>query len=818
MEHVFPPRQTPSNPPLGLHPWKIVEGEDYFADREARGSLFALANGWLGVRGHLEEEECHGTFAREVYEIYPLRYPEGGYGYPVQGQAMVPLPEGTGLVLYLDDERVDLRRGEILAHVRELDFRSGTLVRTTHWRSQSGREIVFRTKRIVPFSPSNVLVVRLEVLAVKNVKRVRARSLLCGTVHPEADERDFRLGANLLGPLYQLIEEFLHDVGEVPEDVQTLPSVFELLEEERRAAGQRSEGGLVWRTRRSGHQVAAHVVHTALPEAKRRLSGESGGIEWSFAWENIEENQGILRTAAGNSPPIHLTKFVAYAVGSGDAEPKALREAARYAAWNALAMHSERLEEEQRAHLATFWQDATVHVEGDPYVQQGIHFSLFHLYQAAGPSPAWGIGAKGLTGPGYEGHVFWDMDVYVLPFFIFTHPHIARRLLEYRYRLLPYAQARARELGYPGILYPWRTIDGPECSAFFPAGTAQIHINAAIVYAFKKYRDVTGDETFFRAYGLEIAALAARFYAHRASAMPRRGGAYGFFTVTGPDEYTALVDNNAYTNAMAAFTLEFAAREVRRLAEEDREAFRLFAERTGVTLSEAETWLAIAENIYLPWDEREQIFAQDDSFLDKPRLLARDIPFERRPLLLHMHYLDIYRFQVAKQPDVLLWLYLFPRKFSPEEIRRHLAYYEPITVHDSSLSPSVFATLWARAGDVERAHAYLRYAARIDLENLHGDARHGVHLAAMGGVYQALLEGFGGIVADEEGLDVSPRLPRAWKNLAFRFRYRGRRFEVRATHERTDVHLLAGEPLSASVHGTRVELVPGKPQSIRRNW
>jgi len=811
MEHIFPRGQTPSHPLLELHPWKIAEGEDYFADPEARGSLFALANGWLGVRGHLEEEEHHGTLAREVYEIYPIRYPEGGYGYPTEGQAMVPLPEGTGLVLYLDDERVDLRHGEILAHTRELDFRSGTLVRTTHWRSRSGREIVFRTKRIVPFTPPNVLVIRLEVLAAKNVHRIRVRSLLCGTVHPEADERDFRLGANLLGPLYQLVEEFLHDVGETFEDGQTLPPVFELLEEERRTAGQRSEGGLVWRTRRSGHQVAAHVVHTALPQAKRRLPGESGGIEWTFVWENLGNDQRFPRTSTEGSPLVHLTKFVAYAVGSGDAEPQALREAARYAVWNALAVHSERLEEEQHAHLESFWQEAVMHVEGDPYVQQGVHFSLFHLYQASGLSPAWGIGAKGLTGAGYEGHVFWDMDVYVLPFFLYTHPHIARRLLEYRYRLLPYAQAHARELGYPGILYPWRTIDGPECSAFFPAGTAQIHINAAVVYAFKKYRDVTGDEAFFRAIGLEIAALAARFYAHRASAMPRRGGAYGFFTVTGPDEYTALVDNNVYTNAMAAFTLEFAAREVRRLAEEDQEAFRLFAERTGITLAETETWLTIAENIYLPWDEREQIFAQDDTFLDKPKLLARDIPQERRPLLLHMHYLDIYRFQVAKQPDILLWLYLFPRKFSPEVIRRHLDYYEPITVHDSSLSPSVFAALWARAGDAERAYAYLRYAARVDLDNLHGDTRHGVHLAAMGGVYQALLEGFGGVVADEEGLEISPRLPEAWNTLAFRFRYRGRLLEVRATHERTDVHLLEGEPLFASVHGARVELASGKP-------
>lgn len=834
-------------------PWKVREVRWDPARYAAHETLFALGNGTLGVRGHFEEGFSvdrpighRATYVNGFYETYPIRYPEGGFGYPLVGQTMVPVPDATGLRLLLDDEPVDLARGEVLAYERVLDLAAGTLTRIVHWRSPSRREIVYRFRRVVPFTRPGVLAIRLEVFALAGVRTLTIESTLSGEVRLPADEGDHRVGVNIEGPLFDRLAQTVNAPERNALERQALEAnAPERLDDGGPPGG--SGGGMAWRTRRSGLLIAAYVVHDR-PVSEIDVRSDSPGGELVFRYAvHAGELDGTRAPGRGSGtadatqsePLFALTKVAAY-VSAAHGRPAHEQGGDRRAApegaalygrtahdWPAYGLNAARqiceeaardgfarLVEEQAAYLQAFWRDADVIVDGDEAIQQAIRFSMFHLLQSTGQDGMTAIGAKGLTGPGYEGHYFWDMDIYILPFFLFTRPKIARALLLFRYRLLPAARSRAKELGYPGALYPWRTISGPECSTFFPAGTAQIHINADIVYALKQYVDVTGDREFLERYGLEMAAEIARFYVRRGTYSARHGGRFCYFTVTGPDEYTVLVDNNAYTNAMAAFAMAYAASELRDYAARDPAGHQALVERLEITAEEVQAWADAAQAIYIPEDAALGIVAQDDTFLNKPRLLLADIPPTSRPLLLHRHYLDIYRYQVAKQPDTLMWCFLDPDRFSREAVERMYDYYEPITTHDSSLSPPVFSVLAHRIGRFEDAYRYFRMTARMDLDDVNGNVKDGIHAASMGGSYLAVLYGFGGLIVSERGLRFAPRLPEAWRRLLYRIRYRGRLIEIDVRPEDVRLTLLEGEPLSVTVYEAPLEFVPGIPRTV----
>ncbi|MFD1486106.1 glycoside hydrolase family 65 protein [Lacticaseibacillus baoqingensis] len=418
-----------------------------------------------------------------------------------------------------------------------------------------------------------------------------------------------------------------------------------------------------------------------------------------------------------------------------------------------------------------FWAHSDASIQGDFRLDLAIHYNLFQLASAAGQDGKTNIAAKGLSGTGYEGHYFWDTEMYMLPFLTYTNPQIAKRLLEYRARILPQAQSRARLLGVDsGALFAWRTINGEEASAYFPAGTAQYHIDGDVAFAVDRYWQVTGDQAFMRSTGLQLLIATARFWAAFGSWSERaHQQTFEFFAVTGPDEYTALVNNNYYTNRIAKFNLATAAQ----LAAE----FPTAAAQWQVTATEIADWRHKAAAVFLPYSDDLQINEQDDSAFHKPVWPFAQTPKDHYPLLLHYHPLTIYRYQVNKQADTLLADYLFD-DLDAAQLQREYAYYESITTHDSSLSRSIFSALAARLGQQEKAYRYFMDTAAMDLVDLQQNAADGLHIANLGGSWLSLATGFGGLAIKSGVLSVTNHLPRQWQSLTLRVQIQGRLLQI----------------------------------------
>ncbi|MDP5206060.1 glycoside hydrolase family 65 protein, partial [Alishewanella sp. SMS9] len=444
---------------------------------------------------------------------------------------------------------------------------------------------------------------------------------------------------------------------------------------------------------------------------------------------------------------------------------------------------------EHQDYWSNFWQQADVKIAGDDALQQGIRFNLFSLAQSAGRNGKSNIGAKGLSGPGYDGHYFWDTEIYVVPVLSLTQPETARQLLCHRYSQLDFARERAQQMSHKqGALYPWRTIGGEECSAYFPAGTAQYHINAAIAYAIRSYYLATADSQFIRDMGAEMLLETNRLWLELGFFNPRQNDRFEIHQVTGPDEYTAIVNNNFYTNAMVQLQLEFSLQIFAEYPE--------LAKKFGLTEAELHTWQRAAKNMYLPYDNELAIQAQDDSFLTKKPWDFSNTPKDKYPLLLNFHPLVIYRHQVLKQADTVLANVLLDNRVNAKQKARDLAYYEPLTTHDSSLSSCIHSIAFAETGNIERAHAFFGDSARMDLDNHHGNTEVGVHIACMAGSWLSLVMGFAGLRVRTTGLYFSPQLPKDLPALEFRLCYVGRIIKVSLTASQASYQLISGEPLT----------------------
>nr|WP_308936756.1 glycosyl hydrolase family 65 protein [Duganella sp. SG902] len=468
----------------------------------------------------------------------------------------------------------------------------------------------------------------------------------------------------------------------------------------------------------------------------------------------------------------------------------------------------------QEQYLADFWQQADVQIAGDDALQQGMHFNQFHLLQSVGRDGKTNISAKGVTGEGYEGHYFWDTEIYIFPFFLYSKPEIARKLLEYRYAGLPKARERARQMSHErGALYPWRTIAGDECSAYFPAGTAQYHINADIAYSIKMYMEATDDQEYLVKAGAEIVMETARIWTGIGSY--DRDGRFCINQVTGPDEYTALVNNNYYTNAMARMHLNFAASIAEQLQAQAPSEFARIAAAMALDAGEPAEWRRAASLMHLPYDSALQIHAQDDSFLSKKVWDFANTPKENYPLLLNYHPMVIYRHQVCKQADVVLALLLLSDQFSLEDKRRDFDYYEAVTTHDSSLSSCIFGIIAAEVGYQDKAYHYFMETARLDLDDTHGNTHYGVHTAAMAGTWLGVAYGFAGMRVEGGALRFAPQLPKQWRHYTFKIHFRGALLEVHVEAGRVEYRLLQGEALELSHGGEAVQLTLSQPKQAR---
>jgi alpha,alpha-trehalose phosphorylase len=461
--------------------------------------------------------------------------------------------------------------------------------------------------------------------------------------------------------------------------------------------------------------------------------------------------------------------------------------------------------EAQREYLDDFWARADVELDGDPALQQATRFAVFQVLQAAARAEQRAIPAKGLTGGGYDGHTFWDMETYTLPVLTYVAPEAARDALLWRHSTLDLAAARARELHLEGVTFPWRTIRGQECSGYWPAGTAALHINADIADAVRRYQTATGDAEFAAGPGLELLVATARLW--RSVGHHDSAGGFRIDGVTGPDEYTALVDNNVYTNLMAARNLEEAAASAVRHPEQ--------AAALGVDDEEIAGWRDAAAAMVVPYDEDRGVTQQSEGFTRyRPWDFDGTSPDEY-PLLLHFHNYLLYSSQVVKQADLVFALYACGDRFSAEQKRRDFEYYERITVRDSSLSASIQAIVAAEVGCLDLAYDYFGETAFIDLRDLAFNTRDGLHLASLAGTWLVAVAGFGGMRDHGDTLSFAPRLPSSLTRLCFRVMYRGRRLTVLVTADEVVYELAAGEPLELVHAGEPFTLAAGEP--VRRS-
>ncbi|KUJ67677.1 glycosyl hydrolase [Streptomyces albus subsp. albus] len=748
-----------SHDAYAVEPWCLRETELHLDVLPQSESLFALSNGHVGWRGNLDEGEPHGlpgSYLNGVHELRPLPYAEAGYGYPESGQTVIDVSNGKLIRLLVDDEPFDLRYGRLHHHERLLDLRAGVLRRSCEWTSPAGQTIRVRSTRLVSFTQRAVAGIAYEVEPVDSQVRVVVQSELVANEQLPVTGGDPRVAAALESPLE-------------PED----------------HAVEGTRLRLVHRTRRSGLRIATAAEHLVQAPGQVSTSGESGDDLGRLTVTTVLEKGQTLR----------LEKLVAYG-WSGTRSLPAVRDQVDAALAGARSTGWQGLLDQQRTYLDDFWSRADVEVEGDAEIQQAVRFALFHVLQAGARSEERAIPAKGLTGSGYDGHSFWDTEMFVLPLLTYTAPQSVAEALRWRHSTLPAARERARQLGHQGAAFPWRTIDGAECSGYWPAGTAAFHVNAAIAHAVVRYIATTGDIDFARNTGVDLLVETARLW--RSLGHHDHHGRFHIDGVTGPDEYSALADDNAYTNLMAQANL----REAADLAE----AYPEQAAALGVDDEEAAAWRDAAEAMTVHFNTALGVHEQSRGFTSHQVWDFAGTRPDQYPLMLNFAYFDLYRRQVVKQADLVLAMFLRGDAFDEEQKARNFAYYEALTVRDSSLSACCQAVIAAEVGHLRLAWDYVGEAALMDLKDLENNTRDGLHIASLAGTWLALVAGLGGMRHHQGVVHFAPRLPEKLARLAFTVQVMGRRLRVEITDSVADYALLEGRPLEIRHFGRALTL------------
>ncbi|MEC2346179.1 glycosyl hydrolase family 65 protein [Paenibacillus barengoltzii] len=747
--------------------WKITNSDVSQPELLNMESIFALGNGYLGVRGNFEEgygeqmTSIRGTYLNAFHDVIEVPYGEKLFAFPETQQKLVNNIDAQTVLIYFGEEEEPFRldQGTFTNFQRTLHMDQGFSERSVHWTSPSGKEVRLTFRRLVSFTHRELFAIHLKLEPINFSGPVKIVSTLNGNVKNYTNPNDPRVGAG---------------------HAERMTVVDN---------GMRGESSyVVDETMVSKMRAACVTRHQLTADAAITLDTKPGEIVYTakFALNDTVE----------------FTKFNVYTDtlrhGEGFLEQAFdLHERLSNLSFSDLLA-------EQTAYLNDYWKSADVIIQNDDQLQEGIRFNLYQLLQSAGRDKYSNIAAKGLSGEGYEGHYFWDTEIYMFPVFLMTQPELARQLLLYRYSILDDARARAREMGHrKGALFPWRTISGTECSSFFPSGTAQYHISADIAYSYVQYYLATQDRDFLLNYGAEVLIETARLWAEIGH---EYNGAFHIDEVTGPDEYTCCVNNNYYTNAMAKHNLKCAAKSCAILKDYDPAGYQALCEKLGVTDDEIAAWEAAAAAMFLPYDEALGINPQDDTFLRKAVWDFANTPKENYPLLLHYHPLTIYRYQVCKQADTVLAHFLLEDEQSLETIRRSYDYYERITTHDSSLSSCIFSIMAAKIGNLDKAYEYFIETARLDLDNTHGNTKDGLHLANMGGTWMSIVYGFAGMRLKESGLSLAPAIPRDWEQYAFRLTFRDRLISVRIGKEDVNLELIEGEAIDIQLYGETVTL------------
>ncbi|MGV8981768.1 glycoside hydrolase family 65 protein [Clostridium sp.] len=753
--------------------WIISDNSLNEEDLLKNESIFNVSNGYIGIRGNFEEKypdnygTIRGSYINAFYEEAPIQYGEKAYAFPETMQKIVNITDAQNVNIIINGERFSLFEGTVKSLNRYLDMESGCYVRSIWWVSPLGKELKIKITRLASLKYLELFTIHYEIEKVNFDEGIIIESEIDGNVTNFTDESDPRLGAghaNILSVVSMVVED---DIMQV-----------------------------VSETENSKKLVAVTTKHSC-------------NINCKVSLENIGKS---VKTIFKTEPGKEIINFTKYNVYTDSRRYKNLDSQGIDIVEEISQKPFEEILNEQRDYLKEFWSLADINIQGDEKLKLGLRYNLFQLLQAVGKDSKSNIAAKGLSGEGYEGHYFWDTEIYMLPFFTLCQPELAKGLLKYRFSILDSARKRARELGHKkGAAYPWRTIIGKECSAYFPGGTAQYHINADIAYSYIQYYLATGDIDFIKECGAEVVFETARIWIEIGHF---HKGEFKIDAVTGPDEYTAIVNNNYYTNVMAKYNLKWATKLYYELLDKDSEMLNSLCNKISLPLEEIQQFACAYKNMCLPYDEELKINAQDDSFLSKAVWDFENTPKEKYPLLLNFHPLTIYRYQVLKQADTVLAHFLVEDETDIQTIKNSYDYYEKITTHDSSLSCAAYSIMASKIGYSEKAYEYFIETARLDLDDTHGNTKDGVHTANMGGTWMAIVYGFAGLRIKENYISLTPKLPKKWSGLKFNFLYKGANIQVDMNVDKTEITIECDGPINLKVNNVLYEIVSNQKIEI----
>ena len=747
-------------------------------------TLFCNANGYIGVRGTLEEgvpasfNTMRGMYLGGVYEIIPMKQAESLCNLIEKKQTMLNVADTQTIILTVNGEEFGLDKGTVLSDKRVLNMDEGYTGRRISWKSPKGDLADISIKRMAHLCCPNLFTIEYSVEAVGFSGEISFDSRHIADVKNYSNPDDPRLAAE--SEAYLKVD-WCEEKGGIS------------LTESSTQVSKLSIATAVAHKLVKEHEACAEDLHKSLTLEKTSEAEISA--------------KAVVKV--NNGDRVVLTKYTAFSDSLRDNNPA---DRALTVVKEQMAENIDDLYRSQKDILTKFWADAGMEIEGDDELELAMCFNMYQLFCFSPRVPRMSMAAKGLSGEGYEGHYFWDTEMYALPFFILTDTQQAKKILSFRYETLEEAKENAKLLGHKkGALYPWRTITGVECSGYFPSGTAAYHINGAISNAIVSYYLATGDVEYILNEGCEILIETARLWFDVGNY--DRRGKFVINEVTGPDEYTCMVDNNFYTNACAAHGMKWAVKLAREFS--DRSEIKALLERLSVTEEELSQIQEAADKMYLPYDEDLGISPQDDSFLQKPVWDIASTPKEEFPLLLHYHPLHLYRYQVCKQADTVLAHFLFPETADRKTMEKSYRYYEKITTHDSSLSTCVFSMQASRLGLKEEAEKYFGDSAKLDLYNLHKNTGDGVHTANMGGAYMAIVYGFAGVRIDEKGLSIDPFLPESIKGYSFNFVYRNSHIRLEVKEGLMSVALIAGEGLTFFHAGEKCRI---EDIGVKQQW
>ena len=743
---------------LNVDPWMIIENGFHRGRSRVSESIFSLGNEYMGIRGYFEEgysgDTLQGAYFNGVYEYRDIQHPTGRefQGMVHESHFMVNAHDWLHTRIECDGEILDLAKSKFSRFSRWLDMRSGVMGRSFVWHIENGGKIEISFERL--------LSMRHHQLAAQ---RVSFKSL--------GFEGKISLS---LGMDYATIHE---------EEQQSFWTL------EKKEIGENSISCLS-KTLRSGHKTFSNMRL----DAKSKLKFERADSKTTPSLKTT------LKLKDGDSTTID--RIVVNHVEKSAAKPLEL-------VWEKGAETARLFEEttwesalaEQKRFWNTVWKQADIEIEGDPENQQGVRFCIFQLTQSYhGVDSSLNVSAKGLTGEKYSGWTWWDTETYCLPFYMFTNPKAAKNLLTYRRKTLKGALKRAKELDCQGARFPMATINGEEAVGVWQHGDLEIHVSAAVAFGFWHYERVTGDEKLVFSKGIDVLLEICKYYESRGN-WGQKTGKFGFFGVMGADEFHMMVNNNCYTNAMAKKAFEYTLDVVRRMEKAHKEKIDATLKKHRVDSKSLETWKRLADNMDIPMDQQSGVYEQHEGFFNLPHVDVNAIPPEQLPLYKHWAYVRIFRYDMTKQPDVLMLHFLFNGEYSRENKLANYLYYEPRCSHESSLSPSIHSILAAELDMDEKAYSYLGHATRLDLDDYNRNTSEGLHTTSMAAAWMNIAYGFGGMRSDGETLSFNPKLPENWTSYKFRIKYRGTIVEVAVKRGKTQLRTIKGAPINIEIHG-----------------